>query len=242
MVHVLYRRALQLLLEFCQAVAIRIGELHIVERRVGTCGQNGRLRKAAHDIGRDVFAVYSVGDGAAKAVVREDFAVDIIADVLHDGAFCVPELVVVVEARKGGGIGVGEDEVHIFVLEVVSHLRGLFDQRQGNFVKVHDGSGRLPPVGVPDKAGVAFHDVGPRAKRGCFVDRAVLDDRNVEKKRQTLVGRVGGNGQRRLVVCDDGQDMAQAGTIVDRAARGKKRIGCVLRGDGASVGEAGFGP
>ena len=36
--------------------------------------------------------------------------------------------------------------------------------------------------------------------------------------------------------------MAQAGAIVDRAARGKKRIGCVLRGDGASVGEAGFGP
>ena len=242
MVHVLYRRALQLLLELCEAVAIRIGELHIVERRVGTCGQNGRLRKAAHDVGRDVFAVDGIGDSAAKAIVREDFAVDIIANVLHDGAFCVPELVVVVEAGEGGGVRVGEDEVHVFVLKVVSHLGGLFDQRQGNFVEVHDGSGRLPPVGVPDKAGVAFHDVGPRAKRGCFVDRAVLDDRNVEKKRQALVGRVGGERQGRLVVRSDGQNMAQAGAIVDRTARGKKRIGCVLRGDGASVGEAGFGP
>ena len=242
MVHVLYRRALQLLLELCEAVAIRIGELHIVERRVGTCGQNGRLRKAAHDVGRDVFAVDGIGDSAAKAIVREDFAVDIIANVLHDGAFCVPELVVVVEARKGGGVRVGEDEVHIFVLEVVAHLGGFFHEGERNFVKVHDGSCCLPPVGVPDKAGVAFHDVGPRAKRGCFVDRAVFDDRNVEKKWQALVGRVGGNGQRRLVVCDDGQDMAQAGAIVDRTARGKKRIGCVLRGDGASVGEAGFGP
>ena len=218
MVHVLYRRALQLLLEFCQAVAIRIGELHIVERRVGTCGQNGRLRKAAHDVGRDVFAVDGVGDGAAKAVVREDFAVDVVADVLHDGAFCVPELIVVVEARKGGGVRVGEDEVHVFVLKVVSHLGGFFHEGERNFVKVYDGSCRLPPVGVPDKAGVAFHDVGPRAEGGCLVGGAVFDDRNVEKKRQALVGRVGGERQGRLVVRGDGQNMAQAGAIVDRTA------------------------
>ena len=68
MVHVLYRRALQLLLELCEAVAIRIGELHIVERRVGTCGQNGRLRKAAHDVGRDVFAVYNYNNSIASGI------------------------------------------------------------------------------------------------------------------------------------------------------------------------------
>ena len=104
-VHVFDRRAFKLLGEFREIVAVGVGKLPVVERRLRTCGQHCWLREAAHDISRKVVAVDGVGDGAAQTVVGEDLAGDVVADVLHDRKPRVPQLVVVVEAREGGGIG-----------------------------------------------------------------------------------------------------------------------------------------
>ena len=145
------------------------------------------------------------------------------------------QLVVVVEACEGGGIRIGEDEVDVFILEVITHLGGLFYERQLDLGKIHDGSCRLPPVGVSDKAGVTVHDIRTASERNCFVPGAVFDYRNVQQQRQALIGGVGGEDEGFLVGGGDRRDMAQARAIVDRAARGDQGICRVLRGERASV-------
>ena len=178
--------------EFVRVVVVLGGQGPVVEGGQGRGRQDGGLGVAVVELRDDGLPVDDVGQGDAQLRQAEQALGDVEADVVHDGGGAVPQLVVAVVVHVGRGVGVGADHAGVAVLEVVAHVGGGLGGHQADARHAHRRVvGVLPPVAVAHQgAGVPLlhQPVGAGAHGGVGLHGAGLDDGDVQKQGEVLVG------------------------------------------------------